>query len=102
MVISQVISLQKKFFKTQQTKNIEFRAIQLEKLRDIIINNEELLFSAIHKDFGKSKFDTFTTEISFILNDIKYYLKNLKSLSKPKKVKTNFTNLFVTKYKSII
>ncbi len=94
MEISQVISLQKKFFKTQQTKNIAFRTLQLEKLRDIIINNEELLFSAIHKDFRKSKFDTFTTEISFILNDIKYYLKNLKSLSKPKKVKTNFSNLF--------
>lgn len=66
----------------------------LEKLRDLILQNENLLYEAIYKDFGKSKFDTFTTEISFILNDIKYYLKNLKSLSKPKKVRTNLANQF--------
>lgn len=66
----------------------------LEKLRDLILENENLLYEAIYKDFGKSKFDTLTTEISFILNDIEYYLKNLKSLSKPKKVRTNLANQF--------
>ncbi len=66
----------------------------LEKLRDLILENENLLYETIYKDFGKSKFDTFTTEISFVLNDIKYYLKNLKSLSKPKKVRTNLANQF--------
>ena len=60
----------------------------------MILENENLLYEAIYKDFGKSKFDTFTTEISFVLNDIKYYLKNLKSLSKPKKVRTNLANQF--------
>ncbi|REC43640.1 aldehyde dehydrogenase [Chryseobacterium sp. 5_R23647] len=94
MEIQEVVSKQKAFFKTQQTKNIRFRKMYLEKLRDVILQNENLLYEAIYKDFGKSKFDTFTTEISFILNDIKYYLKNLKSLSKPKKVRTNLANQF--------
>lgn len=92
MEIQEVVLKQKAFFKTQQTKNIRFRKMYLEKLRDVILQNENLLYEAIYKDFGKSKFDTFTTEISFILNDIKYYLKNLKSLSKPKKVRTNLVN----------
>lgn len=92
MEIQEIVSKQKAFFKTQQTKNIRFRKMYLEKLRDVILQNENLLYEAIYKDFGKSKFDTFTTEISFILNDIKYYLKNLKSLSKPKKVRTNLVN----------
>jgi aldehyde dehydrogenase (NAD+) len=92
MEIQEIESKQKDFFKTQQTKNIKFRKIYLEKLKEVIIKNENLLYEAIHKDFGKSKFDTFTTEISFILNDINYYLKNLKSLSKPKKVRTNLIN----------
>jgi aldehyde dehydrogenase (NAD+) len=94
MEIQEIVSQQKAFFKTQQTKNIRFRKMYLEKLRDVILRNENLLYEAIYKDFGKSKFDTFTTEISFILNDIKYYLKNLKSLSKPKKVRTNLANQF--------
>lgn len=92
MEIHEIVLQQKAFFKTQQTKNLRFRKIYLEKLRDVLLQNENLLYEAIYKDFGKSKFDTFTTEISFILNDIKYYLKNLKSLSKPKKVRTNLVN----------
>lgn len=92
MKIQEIVSHQKFFFKTQQTKNIKFRKMYLEKLRDIIINNENLLCEAIYRDFGKSKFDTFTTEISFVLNDINYYLKNLNTLSKPKKITTNLAN----------
>ena len=50
------------------------------------------MYEAIYKDFGKSKFDTFTTEISFVLKEIEFYLKNLNSLSSPKKVRTNLAN----------
>ncbi|MDR6923613.1 aldehyde dehydrogenase [Chryseobacterium sp. 2987] len=92
MEIQDVISSQREFFKTQQTKSIPFRKMYLEKLRDVIIKNDGLLYEAIDRDFGKSKFDTLTTEISFVLNDIDYYLKNLNSLSKPKKVRTNLVN----------
>lgn len=94
MEIQEIVSQQKAFFRTQQTKSTRFRKMYLEKLRDVILENENLLYEAIYNDFGKSKFDTFTTEISFILNDIKYYLKNLNSLSKPKKVRTNLANQF--------
>jgi len=80
------------FFNTQKTKDIRFRKIYLEKIRDVILNNEALLYQAIEDDFGKSKFDTFTTEISFVLKDIDYYLKNLNSLARPKKVRTNLAN----------
>lgn len=92
MEIQEIVSNQKAFFKTQQTKNIKFRKMYLEKLRDIVIKNEDLLYEAIHKDFGKSRFDTFTTELSFVLNDIDYYLKNVSSFSKPKRVTTNLSN----------
>lgn len=92
MEIQKIVLSQKKFFKTQQTKNNMFRKMNLKKLKDLIIKNENLLYEAIAKDFGKSEFDTFTTEISFVINDINYYLKNLKSLSRPKKVSTNLVN----------
>lgn len=92
MEIEKILQSQRDFFKTQQTKSIAFRKMYLEKLKNLIISNENVLYEAIYKDFGKSKFDTFTTEISFILYDIDYYLKNLKSLAKPKKVSTNLVN----------
>lgn len=92
MEIERILLSQRDFFKTQQTKSLAFRKMYLEKLKSLIISNENMLYEAINKDFGKSKFDTFTTELSFILNDINYYIKNLKSLSKPKKVSTNLVN----------
>ncbi|RNA62559.1 aldehyde dehydrogenase [Chryseobacterium nematophagum] len=92
MQIQNILQAQKEFSKTPNPLNIPFRKKNLEKLRELIINNQDFLCEAIYKDFGKSKFDTFTTEISFVLNDIDYYLKNLKSLSKPQKVKTNLSN----------
>ncbi|MDH6253994.1 aldehyde dehydrogenase (NAD+) [Chryseobacterium sp. H1D6B] len=92
MEIREILSDQRAFFQSQKTKNIKFRKIYLEKLKSLIIQNEELLYEAVYKDFGKSKFDTFTTEISFVLKDIDYYLKNLNSLSKPRRVKTNLAN----------
>lgn len=92
MEIEKILQSQRDFFKTQQTKSLAFRKMYLEKLRSLIISNENMLYEAIYKDFGKSEFDTFTTEISFILNDIDYYLKKLKSLAKPQKVSTNLVN----------
>ncbi|MEG2079430.1 aldehyde dehydrogenase [Chryseobacterium sp.] len=91
-----ILTSQKAFFRTQKTKNLKFRKLNLEKLKKLITENEEILYEAIEKDFGKSKFETYITEISFILKDIDYYLKNLNSLSKPKKVKTNLANQFGT------
>ena len=92
MNFEDIIVAQRTFFNSQKTKNLKFRKRNLEKLRDLIIKHEELLYEAIYQDFGKSKFDTFTTEISFVLKDIDYYLKNLSSLAKPKKVRTNLAN----------
>ncbi|MFC3757204.1 aldehyde dehydrogenase [Chryseobacterium tructae] len=92
MEIEKILQSQRDFFKTQQTKSLAFRKMYLEKLKSLIISNENMLYEAIYKDFGKSKFDTFTTEISFILNDIDYYQKSLKSLTRPRKVSTNLAN----------
>jgi aldehyde dehydrogenase (NAD+) len=92
MDFQKILDSQKVFFNTQQTKDIDFRKKNLQKLKDLLDVNEQLLLEGIAKDFGKSKFDTILTEISFVKKDIDYYIKNLSSLSKPKKVWTNIVN----------
>lgn len=94
MNYADILEKQRIFFNSQKTKNLKFRKMYLEKLRELIRKNEEVLYDAIYADFGKSRFDTFTTEISFVLKDIDYYLKNLNTLTRPKKVKTNLANQF--------
>lgn len=92
MNYTEILQNQKTFFNSHKTKDLNFRKTQLKKLKNLIKNHENQLYEAIYKDFGKSEFETFGTEISFIYKDIDYYLKNLNSLAKPKKVKTNIVN----------
>lgn len=94
MDFQNILKEQREFFNSQKTKNLSLRKMYLEKLREVILKNEELLYEAISKDFGKSKFETYAVEISFVLKDIDYFLKNLKSLSRPKRVGTNIANQF--------
>ncbi|QQR97004.1 MAG: aldehyde dehydrogenase family protein [Sphingobacteriales bacterium] len=88
MDFNSIFHSQKVFFNTHKTKDIAFRKKTLIKLKSILKNNEQELFDAIYKDFRKSKFDTFLTELNLIYNEIDFFLKNLNTISKPKKVKT--------------
>lgn len=88
-----LIKSHKDFFRTHKTKDISFRIQQLKKLKSVLQSSEPMLYDAIYKDFGKSKFDTFVTELSILYGEIDYFAKNLKKLSKPTRVATNLVNL---------
>ena len=92
MNYADILQQQKTFFNSHATKDLDFRKVQLQKLKKVVKSNEKLLYDAIYQDFGKSEFETFGTEISFVYKDIDYYLKNLKSFAKPKSVLTNIVN----------
>lgn len=89
----EIYEKQKLFFKSRKTLDLKFRKIQLELLESVLKKNEKVLFEAVKEDFGKSEFDTFTTELGLIYSELKYYRKNLNRLAKPKRVRTNLLNL---------
>lgn len=92
MEVLKLIEAQREYFNSNKTKDIAFRIAQLKKLYDAIQQNEALLENAIYKDFKKSKFDTYTTEIGPLYNDINQNIKNIKKWSAIKKVKTSIAN----------
>jgi aldehyde dehydrogenase (NAD+) len=92
MNYTEILEKQKVFFKTHITKDLNFRKSQLKKLKQLVKDNEKLLYNAIYQDFGKSEFETFGTEVSFVYKDIDFYLKKLSSLAKEKSVITNIVN----------
>ncbi len=89
----QILENQRIFFKTHKTKDLTFRRSKLQQLKKLLSDNEKQLYEAIHSDFGKSGFDTYTTEIAILYSDIDYYTNNLNRLAKPRSVKTNLVNL---------
>ena len=74
----EVLKNQRAFYTKGGMLNIDFRKKILNIFKDLIKSNEAVLYKAIHKDFGKSAFETYSTELTFIYNEIDYFLKNLK------------------------
>lgn len=98
MEIKTIIESQRDFFQSNATKNVAFRIEQLKKLKAVLQENEVLLYQAISADFGKSEFDTYTSELSLIYHEIDYTLKNIHKWSKRKRVSTGLVNFPAKSY----
>ena len=86
------------FFNSNKTKDIGFRKEQLKKLRQVLKQNEILLYEAVYKDFRKSEFETYTSELLLIYNDINTALKNCESWAARKSAATNLLNFPSSNY----
>ena len=65
--------------------SVEERINYLNKLKKEIIQNENNIYSALHNDLNKPKFEVYTSEIGFLLNEIELFITHLNKWSKPKK-----------------
>ncbi len=88
--IIKVVNGQREFFDSGVTRSYKFRIEQLRKLRKAIRDFELEFTAALKTDLGKSPFESYATEIGFVLHDIRHAIKKLKGWMKPKKVKTPF------------
>ena len=61
--VKEVVQKQRDFFKTNITKDLNFRAEQLKKLRKAILDHEEEILEALASDLNKSAFEAYMTEI---------------------------------------
>lgn len=89
----ELIQSQRDFFLQGNTKSVSFRMETLEKLRNLIIKNEQQLMDALKQDLNKTEFDSFISEIGIVLEEIRFTMKNLKNWSKPIRVKSNLTGI---------
>ena len=87
-----VLQKQKEFYKTGKTLDIQYRIKSLKLLKESIFNNLEELVIAFKEDYNKCEFDVYSTEVGLVVKEINYFIKNLKRLSKPKRVRTSLIN----------
>lgn len=88
-----IINNQKKYFLTRATYSIDFRINQLRKLKYLIEKNESNICNALMKDLGKCEFESYVSEISFVISELNYIINNLRTWCKDNKVKTPITSL---------
>ena len=86
--IMDIIDGQKKFFSQGETLSYQYRVDQLTKLKESILKYQTQLEEALYIDLGKNRFESYTSEIGFILYSISHTIKHLKKWMKPEKKKT--------------
>ena len=87
-----VLEKQREFFKSGVTLNLNFRIECLKMLEESIYYNMNDLISAFKEDYNKCEFDVYSTEVGLVIKEIRYFIKHLKKLAKPKKVRTSLIN----------
>ena len=73
-----LVQLQQQYFNGNITKSVDFRIAQLKKRLVVLKANESVLDEAIYKDFRKSSFENYATELSLVYHEINLAVKNLK------------------------
>lgn len=96
--MKEIVNQQRNYFKTHTTKNLNFRRKQLKTLQKALQQNEPLLHEAIYKDFKKSEFDNYTTELSLLYKDIKEARINIFQWARTKPVSTGILNFPASSY----
>ena len=92
MDIPKLVSAQKHFFASQQTKDISFRKNALRKLQSELFKREADIVQALYNDFKKSEYEAIMTETSIVYSELKMAIKNIEKWNKPKKVLPSILN----------
>ena len=89
---NEILENQKKFFESGKSRNINFIKRKLQQLKNSILKNEEVIYSALYKDLKKSKFEAYISEIGILISEIDLVIKNIHKWSKPKKIRSSMLN----------
>lgn len=90
--LEKVVARQRAFFATNKTLDVNFRLLQLKRLRLQIKAYYDQICAAFRTDLNKLEFDVVLTELGLVMKEINYMIANLASLTKPKRVRTSFAN----------
>ncbi|MDD2286052.1 MAG: aldehyde dehydrogenase family protein [Paludibacter sp.] len=91
--MQELVNKQRRFFNSNETKDINFRIKQLKKLKSLLQENEQRMEEAIYVDFSKSAFDNYSTEIALLYLEINDAVKKIEQWASRKRVPTDLVNL---------
>lgn len=97
--LDEVLVKQKEYFNSGITLDIGFIIKMLKKLYNAIKNNEAKILTALTFDLGKSDFEGYMCEVGLVLSEITYMIKNIKKLSKEKRVSSPLAQIPSKSYK---
>ncbi len=101
-MIREITEKQRKYFRSNETLDISFRIRQLKKLKQAVIDNEEMLEEALKNDLGRSKTEAYLCDVGPIIVEINEIIHGLRRWERPEKHFSGlmcFPSLSTTVYK---
>jgi len=92
MEIQAIVDRQKDFFKSQKTKDVDFRKTCLLNLRKELLKREKQVARAMYDDFRKPEFETVMTETGIVINELNLAIRKVKCWAKPRYVRPVMVN----------
>lgn len=86
--LDELLQKQKDYFRTGETRDIEFRISKLKRLKKAIKIYEQKVLEALRKDLGKPEQESFFSEVGGIYASIDLFVKNLAKWTKARAVNT--------------
>ncbi len=86
--IDELVDVQKAYFTSGATRSASFRRERLAALRDVIQKNETAIIAALQADLRKNEFESYTSEIGFVYEEIRLARRRLRRWMRPRRAAT--------------
>ena len=77
--IKELLDVQRAYYKSGATLDVNFRINKLKVLYSVIKKYEDEITRALSTDLGKSAFQGFMCEVGLVLSEISYMMKNTRN-----------------------
>lgn len=83
--ISAVVAAQRAYFRSGATLDVNWRIEQLKKLKQAVLDRQDLLSSALQEDLGKSETEAFLCDIGPVIVETNEIIRGLKKWARPER-----------------
>ncbi len=83
--IHDIVLNQRKFFRTGVTLDVKWRIEQLRKLKQAVIDHQEMLEEALYEDLGKSPTEAYLCDIGPVIVEVNEILRGIRRWAKPER-----------------
>ena len=81
--IRDIVSAQRRFFRTGETLPISWRIQQLKRLKQAVIVRQDELIAALCEDLGRSELEAYLSDIGPIITEVNEMISGLRRWSRP-------------------
>ena len=83
--VHEIVLEQKKYFRSGETLDVDWRIRQLKALKEAVIANQQALQKALAEDLGRSDVEAYLCDVGPVIVEINEILKGLKKWARPER-----------------